>query len=60
MYAFWVGAVISVTLLVTQRLLQKEGDKLGWSSEVPFGPYLVIGTALVWYIAVTVKDLFII
>ena len=48
--AFWVGAVISLVLLFLQRFqLSFLPKSLTIKSEVPFAPFLVIGTLLVLF-----------
>lgn len=68
-FAFWAGAVVSLFILATQRVLiaWRSGDIAGmWKkqsqdfenqltmkSAVPFGPFLVIGLALVYFAGFT-------
>ncbi|MEX1087039.1 MAG: prepilin peptidase, partial [Candidatus Paceibacterota bacterium] len=43
---FWIGATVAVILLALQQLhvsLPIIGGKLGLKSEIPFGPFLIIG-----------------
>lgn len=46
MYAFWIGALISVLMMLINR-----GTKHGLSmkSEVPFAPFLIIGLTVVFF-----------
>jgi prepilin signal peptidase PulO-like enzyme (type II secretory pathway) len=55
-FGFWVGAIISVGLLIMQKIRAKKG--LSMKSEVPFGPYLIIGTGIVWFTGTTLATLF--
>jgi len=53
LFAFWIGAIVSVGLIVIQKLLQKTSEQLGketltLKSEVPFGPFMVLGTFIVY------------
>lgn len=40
--SFWVGAIVSLVIMATEKVRGAKG--LTMKSEVPFGPYLVIGT----------------
>jgi len=58
LFAFWIGALVSLVLLGTQRLVHREGEeqeRLTLKSAVPFGPFLVIGTLIVYFFGI---DLF--
>lgn len=62
--SFWVGAAVSVTLLMAQRLLQRGQQRLRFlpvsltiKSEVPFAPFLVVGFFLAHFFAVDAFDL---
>lgn len=55
-FAFWIGAVVSIILMVIMRL--KSGTtQLTMKTEIPFAPYLVVGFALVYFWAVDVIGL---
>lgn len=47
--AFWVGAVVSVGLLVVQKYLPGSKRSLLFTSEVPFAPFLIIGLLIVYF-----------
>lgn len=47
--AFWVGAVVSVGLLVVQKYLPRSKKSLSFTSEVPFAPFLIIGLLIVYF-----------
>lgn len=47
-YGFWIGALVSVGSIVAQKIFTKH-PTLGWKSEIPFAPFLILGT-LVFYI----------
>ncbi len=54
--AFWIGAIVSVILLGLQRyvahsrtLLPFLHKKLSLKSEVPFGPFLILGCAVAYF-----------
>lgn len=42
LFAFWIGAVLSLGLIFLQRLNVAKG-RLGMKSEIPFGPFILIG-----------------
>jgi len=63
LYAFWIGAVVSLVQLLVARIRTRRAVggtaavKLTLRSEVPFGPYLVAGTAFVYTTGVTLATL---
>lgn len=51
LFAFWIGAGVSILLIGFQKLVQKNNkgtEVLSLKSEVPFGPFLVLGTLIVY------------
>ena len=57
--SFWIGAGVSLVLLILQRLVGKGGLKvfgkrLTIKSEIPFAPFLIIGFLLVYFFDITV------
>jgi len=61
-YSFWIGAVVSVTLLLLTRRRGKHRlrflpEPLTMKSEVPFAPFLIAGFFFEWYMAVDVFTL---
>lgn len=46
---FWVGAIVSVALLFFPQFLPKK-HRLTWKSEVPFGPFLILGTLVIFLV----------
>jgi type II secretion system protein G len=56
-YAFWIGAAFSLILLSFQRLWKSfshDSEKqLTMKSAVPFGPFLVLGCAFVYFVGIT-------
>ena len=48
--SFWIGSLIVISALVTQKVLSKKlfGSTKGgiMKKEVPFGPFLILGTLL--------------
>jgi prepilin signal peptidase PulO-like enzyme (type II secretory pathway) len=47
-YAFWIGAVISVLLLCVQKF-SKNSHKLSMKSEIPFAPFLILGLLIIYF-----------
>jgi leader peptidase (prepilin peptidase) / N-methyltransferase len=45
LFSFWIGAVITLLFMLIQRVFGSPG-KLGLKSEIPFGPYILIGFAI--------------
>jgi len=46
--AFWIGAVISVGILLIQRSMHTKRG-LTFKSEVPFAPFLILGLLIVYF-----------
>ncbi len=49
--AFWIGAVVSLSLLAIGKIFESKGwlGKLRMKSEVPFGPFLIVGTLVAYF-----------
>ncbi|HEY0907940.1 MAG TPA: prepilin peptidase [Candidatus Paceibacterota bacterium] len=49
--SFWIGAGLSLLVMLIQRITSRKGG-LRMKSEVPFGPYMLIGflIAFIWHI----------
>lgn len=47
--AVWIGAVVSIGVIVLQRVLSLSSKNLTMKSEIPFGPFLIVGTLLVFF-----------
>ncbi len=57
MLAFWIGAAWALTLMAFQRLtLNFRGAKLSLQSEIPFGPFLILGVVIVYFTGVNFFD----
>lgn len=54
--AFWVGAAVSVGLILCGRL-NLISKRFTMKSEIPFGPFLVVGAATVFFFDLNVIDL---
>lgn len=64
--SFWVGAVMSMLLLISQKLIKRGQMYLRFfavpltiKSEVPFAPFLLIAFFLVYYFNIDVLSLFV-
>lgn len=44
---FWLGAIYGVCLLLINKILNKKGVTM--KSEIPFGPFLIIGTLMMFF-----------
>lgn len=58
LFAFWIGAVVMLSLILIQRLFVRT-NSLTMKSEIPFGPFLILGLALVFFTEVTILTLLI-
>lgn len=60
MLAFWIGAVFSLLLMLFQKLFQKfrrEGG-IDMKSEIPFGPFILIGFLVAFVLHVDIQTIF--
>ncbi len=48
--SFWIGAVVSILLLLVTTLFHK--GKISMQTAIPFGPFLVIGTAVAFFCSI--------
>ncbi|MEK9132082.1 MAG: prepilin peptidase [Patescibacteria group bacterium] len=56
-FGFWVGAIVSLCLMVVQRLTHTSArGRLTFKSEVPFGPFLIIGIGIVFFTGINLFD----
>jgi prepilin signal peptidase PulO-like enzyme (type II secretory pathway) len=51
--AFWIGTVVSLGLIVTQKFLKKK-NMLTLKSEIPFAPFLIIGLLIVYFFPIDI------
>ena len=60
--SFWIGAIISLALIGLKKLLDERlsflSENFTIKSEVPFAPFLVVGTLIVFYFNINVLLLF--
>ena len=45
LFSFWIGAVVSILLLVGSRIFGKKN--VSFATAIPFGPFLALGTIIV-------------
>ncbi len=55
--AFWIGAGVSIGFIVGQRLLSLSSKNLTMKSEIPFGPFLILGTIIIFFFGFDVMGL---
>ena len=53
-YGFWIGAVVSILLIVAQKIYVRKLNKKGstsitMKSEIPFAPFLIAGLLIVYF-----------
>ncbi len=53
---FWMGALWSILLLINYKVL-KRGQNIGMSSELPFAPFLIAGTIIVFLSRVDIMNI---
>ena len=46
--SFWIGAIISLLLILFSRLLSASVLRYTMKSEIPFGPFLALSTFIVF------------
>jgi len=49
--SFWIGACVSIAILLISRIksLRLKGERLTIKSEIPFGPFLILGTLIMLF-----------
>jgi prepilin signal peptidase PulO-like enzyme (type II secretory pathway) len=64
MFGVWIGAIVAIGIMGVQRLrvfhsqTKNAEQNLTLQSEIPFGPFLIIGTAIVYFTGTTFVTLF--
>lgn len=56
MLAFWIGAGYALAIMAIQKVLQSTKEKLSMQSEIPFGPFLILATFIVYFTGVNFFD----
>ncbi|MDO8572199.1 MAG: prepilin peptidase [bacterium] len=56
---FWMGAIVGLMLVVLSKLsfAKRFRSKFGMKSEIPFGPFLILGTILIFFFNINLFDL---
>ncbi len=49
LFSFWIGAGISLTLIAIVRVLHSKESTLTLKSEIPFGPFMILATFIVYF-----------
>ena len=47
--AFWIAAALSIILISIEKLAKRKNESLTMKSEMPFAPFLVLGTLIAYY-----------
>lgn len=55
--AFWSGALVGVGLILIGKLFKSLGFKLSIKSEIPFAPFIILGTALALFGQLNLLDI---
>lgn len=56
MLAFWIGAGYALITMGLQKVLKGTKKKLSMQSEIPFGPFLILATFIVYFTGVNFFD----
>jgi prepilin signal peptidase PulO-like enzyme (type II secretory pathway) len=48
-YSFWIGAIFGLVLIAISKMSQGSKVSYGMKSEIPFGPFMIIALALVYF-----------
>ena len=54
--SFWIGTIAALLIILVQRL--RGGKRLGLKSEIPFGPYILIGFLVVLLFHIDMQAIF--
>lgn len=54
--SFWIGAAVGVALLLISHLVNRSG-RITMKSEIPFGPFLVLGTLIILYFQMNIVEI---
>ncbi len=58
--AFWIGAFVGVSMIIYSRItkLSHGQEKVTMKSEIPFGPFLILGLLLMIFLKPWISDIF--
>lgn len=56
MLAFWIGAGYALVIMGIQKVLNNTKNKLSMQSEIPFGPFLILATFIVYFTGLNFFD----
>lgn len=56
MLAFWIGAAYALVAMGAQKIMHTTKNKLSMQSEIPFGPFLILGVFIVYFTGVNFFD----
>jgi prepilin signal peptidase PulO-like enzyme (type II secretory pathway) len=54
--SFWIGAIVSLLVMLVQKLLRGE-NSLRMGSEIPFGPYILIGFLIAFVFEIDIQSI---
>lgn len=55
--AFWIGAVWSIGLILHSKLRKNKSKNINFKSEVPFAPFMIIATLIVFFAKIDIFGL---
>lgn len=55
--AFWSGAAVAIFMLLLKHSLLFGGKNITMKSEIPFAPFLILGTALAFFCSIDILNL---
>jgi prepilin signal peptidase PulO-like enzyme (type II secretory pathway) len=53
---FWIGAVWSILLIIKNKIY-RSNSSIGMKTEIPFAPFLILGTIIVFIFRIDVMNL---
>jgi leader peptidase (prepilin peptidase)/N-methyltransferase len=53
---FWIGAVVAILMMLIQRL-NRDSQNITMKTEIPFGPFLIIGTLIQFFYPIDVMGI---
>ncbi len=55
--SFWIGAIVAILIMLFQKLVSQKGS-LGMKSEIPFGPFILVGFLIVFIWGIDMQSIF--